>query len=224
MFTGCDVKVDIVFVLDISVSIGGGKQKAADKNFKEVTTFVSNMVQFLNIGPDNSLVGVVLFARDAVINFNVLKYTDMDDLLNAINSLEFGNIKDEIHQTTNTPAALNLLRAQGHNDGALRLRYDGSSHIVVFVTYGEANTSEVTGNSRKKDAENTEIAARDLHESNIYSQIYSVGIRGKNNEINKTQLEVIASHPSLAYTINDFDKQIFEELRVILINLICKSK
>ena len=68
------------------------------------------------------MVAVVEFARWANIKFNVSYYTDKSDLLNAINNLEYGNIEDIIHKTTNTPDALNLLRTTGQEGDELGLR------------------------------------------------------------------------------------------------------
>ena len=225
LIIGCDLRVDIVFVLDISKSIGQRDQDLADKNFKDVTTFVSNVVQFLNISLTNSMVGVIEFARWANIKFNVSYYTDKSDLLNAIDNLEYGNIEDIIHETTNTPHALNLLRTAGQEGGELGLRYDSSTtHIAVIITDGRANTYKHTGNRKRKDDKDTKKAARDLHESNVYDQIYCVGIRGKMNEIDNKQLEVIASDPSLTFVLGDFTEQTFKELEENLTSLVCGRK
>ena len=212
-------------MLDISKSIGQRDQRLADKNFRDVTTFISNVVQFLNISLSNSLVGVVQFARWADIKFNVSYYANKSDLLHAINSLKYGNITDVKHETTNTPNALNLLKTAGQEGGKLGLRYDlSTTHIAVIITDGRANTHKRTGNRRRKDDEDTEIAARDLHEANVYDQIYCVGIRGKRDEIDTKQLEVIASDPSLTFILDDFTEQTFEELLENLTSLVCRRK
>ena len=125
-----------------------------------------------------------------------------------------------MHVTTNTPDALKLLRIEGRAGGALGLR-DDADHIVVFITDGRANTKKRTGNSRTTDAVNTEIEADLLHSSEIYDQIYSVGIRGKNDDINETQLRVIATDPSLAVTLEDFTPDQLEVFRQNLITQVC---
>ena len=224
-FTGCRPRADIIFVVDISKSIGKGKQSDADLNFREVKRFIANVVDFLSIGPNSSLVGVVEFARWADITFSVSNYTNRHDLLDAINDLEYGDINNDRHETTNTPDALDLLRFEGREGGELRLRYDSTiPHIVVFITDGRANTKKRTGNTQHRDAVNTENAAGFLHESNVYNQIYAVGIKGKNDDINETQLGVIASDPTLAFILDDFNTQLLINLRQDLIRIVCGRK
>ena len=224
-FIGCRPRADIVFVVDISKSIGKGEQADADFNFREVKTFISDVVEFLSIGPNRSLVGVVEFARWANITFSVSNYTDKHNLLDAINNLEYGDINNIRHETTNTPDALDLLRFEGREGGELGLRYNSTMpRIAVILTDGRANTKKRTNNTRQEDAVNTENAARLLHQSNVYSQTYAVGIRGKNNDINETQLKVIASDPTLAFILDDFNIQLFNELQQNLFRLVCGRK
>ena len=221
-FTGCQPRADIIFVVDISKSIGKGNQDTADLNFGRVKAFIADVVEFSSIGPNNSLVGVVEFARWANITFSVSDYIDKRDLLDAINNLEYGDINNIRHETTNTPDALDLLRFEGREGGELGLRYDSTiPHIVVFITDGRANTKRRTDNTRQKDAVNTDNAARLLRDSNIYNQIYAVGIRGKHNDINQAELEVIASDPTLAFTLYDFTIQLLDDLRQDLFRLVC---
>ena len=223
LFTACPTKADIVFVLDISISIGQGNQSTADLNFDRMKNFILDVVDFLSIGPDNSMVGVVEFARFAEITFSVSEYTDKSNLQTAIRNLQYGNINDLRHETTNTPDTLKLLRIEGREGGALGLR-DDADHVVVFITDGRANTRKRTGNSRQTDAVNTETEADLLHNSDIYDQIYSLGIRGKNNDINETQLMAIASDPTLAVILDDFNPKQFENFRQDLIKQICGRK
>ena len=118
---------------------------------------------------------------------------------------------------------MKLLRTEGRAGGALELR-DDVDHMVVFITDGRANTRKRTGNSRKTDAVNTEIEAYLLHTSGIYDQTYSVGIRGKNNDINEAQLMVIATDPTLAVILDDFTPELLEDFRQDLITQICGCK
>ena len=220
LFTGCQPRVDIVFVLDISKSIGQGNQHTAELNFDRMKNFVLNMIDALSIGPEHGMVGVVEFARWAEIRFSVSEYTEKSDLQIAIRNLEYGNINDLRHETTNTPDALKLLRTEGQEGGALRLR-DDADHIVIFITDGRANTKKRTGNSRTTDAVNTDIEADLLHSSNIYDQIYTVGIRGKNDDIDETQLRAIATDPTLAVILDDFTPEELEDYRQDLMTQIC---
>ena len=112
-FTECRPRADIVFVVDISKSIGQGNQGTADFNFGQVKRFITEVVEILRIGTNYSLVRVVEFARWANITFSVSDYTDKRDLLHTINNLTYGDINNITHETTNTPDALDLLRIEG---------------------------------------------------------------------------------------------------------------
>ena len=207
-----------MFVLDVSISIGN------DENFRTVTQFASDMSRFLDIGLNDSLVGMMLFARHSNVHFHAQKYTNKDDLTAAIDSIVYSEIPEPNRTGTNIPEALDLLWTAGRSGGELRLRDNQTTtKIVIFVTDGRTNTKNLTGNSRKQDAQNTEDAAARLHESDVYDQVYAIGIQGNKN-INFVELEYIASDPSLVYIIDDFDEQLFESLRQNLTNVVCERK
>ena len=225
--------MDLVFVLDVSISIAGGGRGnniIGNLNFGKITTFVNDFIRNIRIGPDDSLVGVILFARYAVVNFNVSRYTTKSELVNAINSLMYSTITNPNHVGTNTPDALNLLRTAGRSGGNLRLRNDSAtSKIAVIITDGRANNRRISNvpnvtRSREMDSIDTEIAAELLHESRIYNQIYTVGIQGDDRDINVTQLEAIATDRSLVYNITGFNQSLFKELQQNLTRLICRRK
>ena len=212
------MEADLVFVLDVSISIGN------DENFQTVTQFASDVSEFLDIGINDSLVGMMLFARHANVHFHVQEHTNEDDLIAAIGSIVYSEISELDRTGTNIPEALDLLRTAGQSGGELVLRDDPTTtKIVIFVTDGRPNTKDLTGNSRKQDAQNTQDAAARLHESGIYDQVYAIGIRGNKN-INFVELEYIASDPSLLYIIDNFDEQLFESLRQNLTNAVCERK
>ena len=82
-FTDCtESKSDIVFVLDSSGSVG-------EDNFKVMKDFVKSVVQNLNIGPDNTKVGVITFSRYPVIRLHLDDYTDKTALLQAIDQVPY---------------------------------------------------------------------------------------------------------------------------------------
>ena len=217
-YAACKLSADLVFVLDVSRSIGN------NANFKTVTDFASDLSQYLNISLNNSLVGMMLFARHANVHFNVQEYTNKDDLTEAINSIIYDEILKLDRTGTNIPEALDLLRTAGQSGGELRLRnVSATTKIVIFVTDGRPRTKHLTGNSKQLDLENTLKAADRLHKSRIYNQIYAIGIRG-NKKVNFAELKYIASDPSLVYTIDNFDEQLFDSLRQNLTSTVCKRK
>ena len=212
------MNADFVYVLDVSISIGD------DANFQEVTNFVSALGQVLDIGLNDNLAGVILFARHADIVFDVQEHTNAADFSTAVTSIIYSDIPLLNRTGTNIPEALDLLRTAGRRGGALRFRDDPDiPKIAVFLTDGRPNTKDLTGNSKKDDSINTQNAAARLHESGIYDQIYGIGIQGT-RKINFDDLEFIASDPGLVFVIDDFDEQLFEELRRNLTVSICRRK
>ena len=207
-----------MFVLDVSLSIGN------NENFQSLTQFASGMTRFLDISSNDSLVGMILFARHASVHFNVQDHLDKTQLIADINGIVYDRISELYRTGTNMPEALDVLRTAGQSGGELRLRQDvAKSKIVVFITDGRPNTKDLTGNSRKEDAQNTEDAAARLHESDIYNQVYAIGIQGT-RKVNFVELEYVASDPSLVYIIDDFSGQLFEVLRQNITKAICGRK
>ena len=168
--------IDLVFVLDKSASIGATR-------FQLIREFVAEISGVLDIGLQNSLVGVISFSTSVRLNFGVTQYTDQASLLSAIDSLPYRT------GHTNTTAALNFLRTAGQPGGLLNLR-DGFTHIAILITDG--------GESNRG---NTGVAASALHDANIYSEIYAVGV----NQADIDELKLIASEPSLVFFDSDFD-------------------
>lgn len=179
--------VDVIFMLDHSKSI----KKAA---WPSIINFTASVAMSLNIGLNESLVGVILFGRDASILFNVRQYPDKASLVNAIYSIQYN-----VSRGTNTWLALDLLRKSCLPNGTMMLR-EGVPHISILIT---------DGRSQNKTA--TSIAAEELHNSGTFEQVYSVGIGSK--RIDKNELKDIASDPSLAYTLTDSLESLFNELQ-----------
>ena len=212
------MNADFVYLLDVSISIGD------DANFQEVTNFVSALGQVLEIGVNDNLAGVILFARHANIEFDVQEHTNAADFSTAVTSIIYSDIPRLNRTGTNIPEALDLLRTAGRRGGALRFRDDPDiPKIAVFMTDGRPNTRDLSGNSRQQDAINTQNAAARLHESGIYDQIYGIGIQGT-REIDFVELRFIASDPGLVFEIADFEGELFEELRRNLTVSICRRK
>ena len=168
--------IDLVFVLDESGSIG-------PSGFELIRELVLNITSVLDIGLQRSLVGVILFGSTTSLEFFVTQHTNETSLLSAINKLIYGG------GGTNTAKALDLLRTAGEPGGALNLR-SGFTHVAMLVTDGRSN-----------DEQATITAAGALHASNIYDQIYAIGVSGAD----VTELNAVASDPSLVFFTSNFD-------------------
>ena len=170
--------IDLVFVLDESGSIGASR-------FDLIREFVANISSALDIGLQRSLVGVILFSSNTRLAFNVTQHTDEASLLTAIDNLPYSG------GGTNTAAAIDFLRTAGQPGGALNLR-NGYTHVAMLITDGRSNSQQATI-----------TAASNLHSSNIYNQVYAIGVSGAD----ATELNAIASDPSLVFFTSDFDSE-----------------
>ena len=168
--------IDLVFVLDESSSV-------TTSGFDLIREFVASISSALDIGLQKSLVGVILFSSSPRIEFSVTQHTDEVSLLTAIDNLPYRG------GGTNTAAALDLLRTAGQPGGALNLR-NGYTHVAMIITDGRSSNQQATL-----------TAASALHSSNIYDQVYAIGVSGAV----ATELNAIASDPSLVFFTSNFD-------------------
>ena len=203
-------KLDVVFVLDVSLSIKN------EENFEVMKDFVKNTADLININLNDSLAAVVLFGGNAWIQFSLTQYTGKDSFLKAVDDLKYKKVRQI---GTNTPDALNLLRIAGQ-DGRLGLRND-TIKIVVLITDGRPNLNHLNI-SLEQAAADTEEAATKLHDSGVYDQVYSVGIEGT-RPIGKL-LNVIANPPSLVYHITGFDAALFQQLTQSFTSSFCTGE
>ena len=192
-------KLDVVFVLDTSISV------KTEQNFGIMRNFVKNTAEAININLNDSLAAVVLFGDIAWIRFPMTEYTDMNSFRKAVDSIQFEEVK---RIGTNTPDALNLLRIAGQ-DGRLGLRND-TLKLVVFITDGRPHLNHLNI-LRGQAIADTQEAATKLHDSGVYDQVYSVGIEGKRRSIGRV-LNYIANPPSLVYHITGFNATLFQQL------------
>ena len=176
----------------------------------------------MDIGYNESLVGVILFARDAWIHFDLQKYPVKADLVRAIDQLVYSEIPKSRRTGTNIPAALTLLGTAGQKGGALRLRDDKKKlKIAAFITDGR--TLIRNDKMKIKGGDITQVAANDLHDFKIYDQIYAVGIRAS-KDIDFRELKFIATDESKVFIIDDFSQSILFELQRNLTDIVCNRK
>ena len=193
MFTDCTIGgIDVVFVLDVSISI-------RSQRFQLIRDFVTQISKRLDVGPDNTLVGVILFGNDARIHFDLMDNTNETELLSSIAAIPYLRLRG-----TNTHTALQLL-LDGARDGRLGLR-DGRPHVAIVVT-----------NGRSSDEGATVDAAEALHNASIY-QVYAAGV---GDRVDVAELEIIASDPSLSFLVDNFNLAAIQELEEHISENLC---
>ena len=168
--TECRNGIDLIFVLDASGSIGSF-------NFQLIRNFVTNVVSNLNIGPNESRVGLVVYSDSASVWFSLNTHTTNTSLLQAIANIPYAN------QGTNTAAGILTCIQQFNTSYGARPKSSGIPRIAIVVTDGRSNS-----------AAGTIAAAERAHSENILS--YAVGI-GSN--VNMVELAAIASDPASQY-------------------------
>ena len=185
----------MVFVLDASHSI-------KPENWPFIINFTANIARFLDIGLNDSLMGIILFGRRANIHFNVRQHLNQTSLIEAVTNIGYNSSIG-----TRTWRALDLLRESSLPNGAMMLR-EGVPHIAIVVTDGRSQNHTLTN-----------IAAQQLHDANTFDQVYAIGIGQR--QINVDELESIASDDSLVYVLEDFEESLFIELQQNLTHRVC---
>ena len=210
--------MDGVFVLDVSNSIDA-------KEFEQMIHFVINISSMVNISAECSHAAVMLFKANVVIRFNLNQYTNRDDLIQAINSIDRPSVKGG---GTNTPEALRVLR-MASQDRSLGLRSDDHNvrKIAVMITDGNPALNRNFDKYNIKETpkyileERLKTEADELHDANIYDQIYAIGVGDK---VQRDILKEIADPMNLNFLVAGFTPEDLEQLRDNLRMEFCHRK
>lgn len=186
--------IDLVFVLDSSGSIGSS-------NFQLIREFVTSIVDALEIGPNQSQVGIIQFSSSATRLFGLTTYNTKASLLQAIRNIIYSG------GGTSTASALSLLSGQGFT--GVRSDSQGIPRVAIVVTDGNSN-----------DRAATTQAAQALHATQSSVTVYAVGI----GDVDRTELNVIASGSQFVSLIGGFNIQQLQELQEQLREETCKCK
>ena len=196
----CHVRLDVIFVLDSSGSIGAG-------DFESVRMFTKDVVEQLDIGSDKTRVGLITFSTSATVQFSLDMYQTNSSLLNAITSIPYDG------GSTNTPDGLKTLIQQFDTAYGARPLSQGIPRFAIVVTDGQSN--EGGGPNA------TIAAANSVHENNIAT--YAVGV---GSSIDMDEIAAIATDPDSQYVrqISSFDVGELSALQNSLNRQACKGK
>ena len=115
--------------------------------------FVYDFVESLNIAPNTTQVGVILFNDVAWVAFNLSTFSEKTPLLEEIDSLTY------VKGYTNTADALCLLLEEGFTvENGARLSEDDVFSIAIVITDGVSNR-----NSSRCDNETAIEFAESIH-------------------------------------------------------------
>ncbi|CAC5378865.1 COL12A [Mytilus coruscus] len=145
---GCHDKIDLVFLIDASGSIGSA-------NFRKIKSFVSNSVSHFTIGPNDAQVGAITFSSQPHFQFALNKYKDNSSLSNAIQHIPYQS------GGTNTDTALTFVEQNTFT--AISGDRISAQNILVIITDGKSSHPPKTA-----------LEANRLKQRNV--QIIAVGI------------------------------------------------
>ena len=174
----CDINVDLVFVSDQSGSVGPANSRIS-------LNFISSVIDFFNIGKNDTQVGLVTYSTFAQVRFDLDDFHSKMQIQQAIRNVPyFGG---------STATALGLFQAgvflnPSEQRGA-RPFSAGVPKIVVLLTDGRSNRFPI-GN-----------VATSLHAAGV--QVFTVGI----GNIFLPELRFIASDPDRfhVFLLNSFN-------------------
>jgi len=202
-YTVCIVDgFDVIIALDISDSVD-------EPEFDNLQSFVVEVIATLNIGPNDSLVGVIVFAKKSRFVINLNEYYDSALLRKAINDLPLKTEKG-----TRFIRVLKLLK-DSENDETIGFRPD-FPNVAVIVTDGRARDNQTE----------LEMEAAEFHRSSNFT-VYTVGVQG-NRGADLKELQIIAGNNATdinatAFLIEDLNNRAaFEDLRKTLIERLCQ--
>ncbi|XP_068120890.1 collagen alpha-6(VI) chain-like, partial [Hyperolius riggenbachi] len=179
---------DIHFLID-----GSGSIYPAD--FIAMKTFLVDLVEMYDIGPEKVRVGAVQYAQDSRLEFSIDKEYSKTNLKLALQNIR------QIGGGTNTGAAINfthkLIMDPQH------ARAEKVPVYLIVLTDGESQDS-------------VKEAAQILRRDKV--SVYAIGVK----EANQTQLEEIAGDPKQVHYVYNFDG--LKDIKNVIAQQICSDK
>nr|XP_060617457.1 integrin alpha-1 [Anolis sagrei ordinatus] len=179
----CNTELDIVIVLDGSNSI---------YPWESVTEFLNSLLKNMNIGPQQTQVGIVQYGENVTHEFNLNTYMTVEEVLVAAKK-----IGQRGGHRTMTALGIDTARKEAFTEarGARR----GVQKVMVVVTDGESHDSHLLGK-----------VIQDCEDENI--QRFSIAILGHYNRGNLStdklveEIKSIASEPTEKHFFNVSDE------------------
>lgn len=192
--TGCNVKADIFFVLDMSGSIN-------KDSFRGVRDFMTAFVNEITISPSAIQVGAIVYGNKAHVVFNLNTYNNRDDVLNAISNIPYNTSE----QGTGTADALCKLAKQGFTaKNGSRNTSATVYRIAIVMSDGHANVDS----SDECGGWDVLEAAAAIHALVPEILVYAIGV---SNDVNEEEMRAIASDESYYTYIKNFNIDLLHE-------------
>ena len=181
--------------MDASGSVG-------HSNFQKMKTFVRDIANSFEIGPNDVQIGVMSYGSSNTFHFYLNRLSTKDAVLSTISILPYKG------GGTNTAGALNGVRKKGfsQSNGA-RPTSEGIPRVAIVITDGYSNSYSATV-----------TAAKALHNAGII--VFAVGIAGANQD----ELNAIASQASYVSFISSFNVAQLSALQISISQEACVGK
>ena len=200
--------IDGVFVFDVSRSIENNVGNDTEGAFNLMKDFMKRTFDFVNISPTCSRAGLIVFANDSRIKFNLNNYTNREDLERALDDITLERIRDFPgfgSSGTNTPGVLQLM-LDAAKDGRLALKDGERAQIAIVITDGRPSLR----NTNNEDEKTREASVR-LHSSGIYERIYAIGVQGRQSRTirNQTLQNIAGNISESTFLLRNFSQSQF---------------
>ncbi|KAK3705144.1 hypothetical protein RRG08_005532 [Elysia crispata] len=150
------------------------------RNFVRTLHFVEGIVDFFTIGPDSVRVGLATFAKYVGNRIWLDQYMNKTSLLEAVHAIRYSK------GNTKTNMALKLARFEAFSE-----QHGGRDTVPNFLV--------VLTDGQSSHPKKTEREANLLAKENI--TVLAIGVGGR---LNRKELKVIASSPSLVFSVKNF--------------------
>ncbi|XP_059508798.1 collagen alpha-6(VI) chain-like [Stegostoma tigrinum] len=181
-------EADIFFLIDGSGSI-------YPDNFKEIKTFLSDVVKLFSIGENQVRIGVVQFSDRVQSEFEITQYTSKVELVEAIERI------GQIGGGTETGRALTYMTT--YLNRARQSRKTEVQRLLITITDGVSD-------------DNVTIPAMKVRQEGVV--VYAVGV----GAADKSELQLIAGADERVYYLQHFDA--LSEIRNRIGQAICLDK
>uniref|UniRef100_K1R289 Collagen alpha-3(VI) chain n=1 Tax=Magallana gigas TaxID=29159 RepID=K1R289_MAGGI len=173
----CFSKVDLVFVLDSSTSVG-------NDNYDKMKSFVTKFLHSANIDNGDVRVGLLSYSTQVTVEFKLNAYTTKTDVFNAVNAIPWR------YGSTNTADGLQTMHEELFNEA--NGDRPGVPNICIIMTDGVSNI-----NYQRTIPEAEKARAKGIH-------IYAVGIALKDlEEVNGIASKPESTN---VFAVNTFDE------------------
>ncbi|XP_078108114.1 collagen alpha-6(VI) chain-like [Sander vitreus] len=164
-------EADIFFLMDDSGSIG-------NRDFEDMQNFIIKFFRTFNIGPDHVRVGLVKYADDPTLEFDLTASSNVNKMETSVKSIT--------HEGGGTETGKALKSMGPHFSRALQTRGYRVPEYLIVITDGEST-------------DNVKAPAEELRQQGVI--IFAIGVK----ESNKAELLDIAGDPKRTIQVNNFD-------------------